>query len=233
MKMAESQYTESIKIVSIQMPFFPVVIHPELNLLSEPDGGINYWLLGEKKLLNLLPISSLGISSSRNYITRILDFLLNEYHQWIFKTLTEILDRIISEKNPDIILFPEYSLPIYSSPEIKELLKQKSENRCIIGGIGSHFHEGKKTNEFIIINNGNVRTGAKLVPNEDEKQLGITGGEGPLVFEISLTRDEGQWEIYIEINMCSDFIDSVAGGTSIVSKRVMKDLGQIDPNAIK
>ena len=55
---------ESICVAAVQFPFIPVVIHhPETNWLSEPDGGINYGLVGGEMKTNFPRLSSIPISS--------------------------------------------------------------------------------------------------------------------------------------------------------------------------
>lgn len=208
---------ESICVAAVQFPFIPVVIHhPETNWLSEPDGGINYWLVGGKPESCFPRLSSLPIPK---YKDRIEEYLSSDYQNWLVRTVNGILDSIIKTKEDvDIILFPEYSLPLEINNELKNILKECSEGRCIVGGIGSvckNAEEDKK-NRFVVANNGKLEYGEKIVPNNDEVKSGIVGGKGPLIYEVSLdhTKEKNR-EIYIEILMCSDYMAVANSGSKV------------------
>jgi hypothetical protein len=201
---------ESICVAAVQFPFIPVVIHyPETNWLSEPDGGINCGLVGGKMESNFPRLSSLPIPI---YKDRIEEYLSSDYQNWLVRTVNGILDLIIKTKEDvDIILFPEYSLPLEINNELKNILKEHSEGRCIVGGIGSvckNVKEDKK-NRFVVANNGKLDYGEKIVPNNMEADVGIVGGEGPLIYEVSLDHaKEENRKIYVDVLMCSDYIET-------------------------
>lgn len=201
-----------IRIAAIQFPFIPVIVHPEYNTLSEPEGNINFWIIGNQYQKTKTNVSTLAsLLKSNDIDTEILKNLQSDYIEWLVLTVEEILRFICNRENPDIILLPEYSLPYEESNELRDILSDYSEKRCIVGGIGSVNHNGKqKKNKFVVINDGNIQFGEKVVPNADEEKIGIEPGNGPLLHELTLQPDEGK-EVLAMITMCSDFIGSLSG----------------------
>jgi hypothetical protein len=197
-----------IRIAAIQFPFIPVIVHPGYNTLSEPDGNINFWIIGKDDQKINTNVSTLAsFLKSTDIDTEILKNLQSDYIDWLVLTVEGTLRFICNRENPDIILFPEYSLPLEVSNDLRDILSKYSEKRCIIGGIGSVNHNGKqKKNRFVVINDGNIQFGEKVVPNADEKKIGIEPGNGPLLHKLTLQPNEGK-EVLALITMCSDFLD--------------------------
>jgi len=211
----------SLCVAAVQFPFIPVVNHrPETNWLSEPEGGINYWLIGEKIKNDFPHLSSLSIP--KYYKDRIEEYLSSDYQDWLVRTVNDILDSIIKTKDDvDIILFPEYSLPLEINNELKNILKKYSEGRCIVGGIGSVCKNAKedKKNRFVVANNGKLKYGEKIVPNTDELKLGIVSGERDLIYEVSLDHaKEENRTMYVEVLMCSDCIETVKSDSKVQNR---------------
>ena len=218
-----------IRIATIQFPFIPVIVHPGYNTLSEPEGNINFWVIGnhyQKTKTNVSTLASLLKFNDIN--TEILKNLQSDYIEWLVLTVKEILRFICNRENPDIILLPEYSLPYEESNELRDILSDYSEKRCIVGGIGSVNHNGKqKKNKFVVINDGNIQFGEKVVPNADEEKIGIEPGNGPLLHELTLQPDEGK-EVLAMITMCSDFIGSLSGPVRRKLSQELTDKGLND-----
>lgn len=216
----ESGVLKSICVAAVQFPFIPVIHHPEMNWLSEPEGGINNWLIGKKAESNFPDLSSLQLPEDYEYYKdRIKEYLSSGYQDWLVLTVKGILDSIIkTREDVDIILFPEYSLPLEINKDLRRLLRKCSEGRCIVGGIGSVCKNAKedKKNRFVVANNGKLVCGEKVVPNDIERGLGIVGGEGYLIHKVKLnyTKEQDR-ELYIEILMCSDCIEKVKSGSKV------------------
>lgn len=206
---------KSIRVTAVQIPFIPVVIHPELNWLSEPDGGYNFWKLG-KEIDKCPQLASLPINEK--YLKKVEEYLFSDYKNWFRNTLSEILELIIRSENPDIILLPEYSIPLEVDNLLEDVLKKYSDGRCIIGGIGSvcKNESAERKNRFVIANNGKLTVGEKIIPNNLEVKLGIVGGEGPLLYEVDLNHAKKEHEkSYLLILMCSDDIDIAEPGSQV------------------
>ncbi len=197
---------KSLRIISIQLPFIPIIRDMNFFSLEEPDGGIGASILGQE-INGITKLSSFPIH--KNYKKKILAKFSQEYLDWMLRLTDEILESIIRLKSPDIILFPEYFFPAEQNVEFEKILKNHSRGRCIVGGVGSvqNKSEDMKKNRFIVANEGNLQYGEKIQPNQEEKRLGIIGGEGPLIFPMTFTRDGAKERTYIEVLMCSDFID--------------------------
>ena len=109
---------ETIRVAAIQIPFLPAIVNPNLNTLSEPEGNINFWIVGKKKKETN---SFKSILESANFYSKMMNEFQIEYIDWLSNTVNSILENLIEYDKPDIILFPEYSLPISPSIPTKEL----------------------------------------------------------------------------------------------------------------
>ena len=209
-----------IRIAAIQFPFIPVIVHPEYNTLSEPEGNINFWIIGkddQKTKTNVSTLASFLKSTDIN--TEILNKLQSDYIEWLIPTVEGILEFICIKEKPNIILFPEYSLPIEVFHELKEILIKYSERRCIIGGIGSVSINGaQKKNRFVVINDGEVRYGEKMVLTDEEKAWGIEEGDGPLLHVLKLYLNDKKQDFPVLITMCSDSIDLLTPPSRVSNK---------------
>ena len=119
---------ESIRIAVVQIPFIPVINHQDLNLLAEPEGGMNYALFGQEQR-QLPHFSDLPIPME--YKDKILNSFLKDYQDWLLSTIKQILE-IICTHEVDFIVFPEYSLPLEINPDLRDVLSRYSQNRCIV-----------------------------------------------------------------------------------------------------
>lgn len=209
-----------IRIAAIQFPFIPVIVHPGYNTLSEPDGYLNSRIIGnydQKINTNVSTLASL--LKSNNINTEILKNLQSDYIDWLILTVEGILEFICIKEKPHIILFPEYSLPLESSHELKEILIKYSERRCIIGGIGSVSINGaQKRNRFVIINDGEISYGEKMVLTDEEKARRIEEGEGPLLYVLKLYLNDKKQDFPVLITMCSDSIDLLTPPSRVSNK---------------
>jgi hypothetical protein len=214
---------KTIRVAVVQFPFLPVVFHHDRNLLSEPEGGINFWLLGGKTREDFPRLSSIRLP--KRYLTHIQNSFLLGYLDWLRKTVDDILTQLIIKRDPDIILFPEYSLPIQIDEELESILIDHSEGRCIVGGAGSVCASNEeKKNRFVVINNRSEPVfGEKVIPSKYEKKIGIIGGRGPLIHQINLPHLSEEYRtIQVVITMCSDFIDVVGAGSDI-QRQIIKE----------
>jgi hypothetical protein len=209
-----------IRIAAIQFPFIPVIVHLGYNTLSEPDGYLNSRIIGnydQKINTNVSTLASL--LKSNNINTEILKNLQSDYIDWLILTVEGILEFICIKEKPHIILFPEYSLPLESSHELKEILIKYSERRCIIGGIGSVSINGaQKRNRFVIINDGEISYGEKMVLTDEEKARRIEEGEGPLLYVLKLYLNDKKQNFPVLITMCSDSIDLLTPPSRVSNK---------------
>lgn len=216
----------SLRIASLQIPFIPTTITSKFNSFFEPDGGINFWLLGERHQKS----EFFQVFLKNNCInTELPKIFLSEYINWITSVVEELLDYICRYEDPDIVLFPEYSLPVTDiagfedSQDLLKILIKYSENRCIIGGTGVISHDIKGHNRFIVVTNGNITFCSKKVPNDDEKDY-AKSGNGPFIHELSLKDNK---KAIIMVAMCSDFINSGITPESFQSA-VNKEIEQMD-----
>ena len=209
-----------IRIAAIQFPFIPVIVHPDYNTLSEPEGKLNSWIIGnhdQKINTNVSTLASL--LKSNNINTEILNIFQSDYIKWLILTVGGILEFICIKEKPHIILFPEYSLPLERSHELKEILIKYSERRCIIGGIGSvNINGAQKKNRFVIINDGEISYGEKMVLTDEEKELGIEGGGGRILHVLKMYLNDKKQDFPVLITMCSDSIDSVTLKSQVLDK---------------
>jgi hypothetical protein len=200
-----------IRIAAIQFPFIPVIVHPEYNTLSEPEGNINFWIIGKDDQKTKTNVSTLAsFLKSTDIDTEILKNLQSDYIDWLIPTVEGVLEFICIKEKPHIILFPEYSLPLEISHKLKEILIKYSERRCIIGGVGSVSIKGEqKKNRFVIINDGEIKNGSceKMVLTDKEKAWGIVEGEGPILHVLKLYVNDKKQDFPVLITMCNDFID--------------------------
>lgn len=201
-----------IRIAVVQIPYLPILIHPEANIntLSEPEGSIGYWVVGEKnKEKNELFAQFL---ESNGISMEILKKFYFEYIKWITFSVQGILKYVTCE-DPDIIIFPEYSLPIELLEELKDTLKKYSEDRYIIAGTGVIYEPDKNrenTNNFVVVNNGKILSGGKKILCEDEKKWGIIkSGNGPFLYKMKFKNGK---ETFVHVAMCSDCISLAKPG---------------------
>lgn len=207
-----------LKMAILQFPFLPLVKTPDLTTLSEPDGGLSNWLLGEEKREPSSPTFS-DLPLPNGYKNEVEEYFASEYQDWLFVTVTGLLEWVTSKKSPHIILFPEYSLPTQIDRRLEDLLLEHSENRCIVAGTGSvskRATEGRK-NRFCVVHNGEMKYGEKVVPTDiEQEEFGIERGKGPLLYPIALTLDSKEAsDFFIEISMCSDYIERVKTGSDV------------------
>ena len=226
---------ESIRIAAVQFPFIPIVIHDsENNWLSEPDGKINYWLNGKEIAEDFPVLSSVFLPQfSKEMTEHIRTFLSEDYQDWLYITIKDILYSLVKVHDVDIILFPEYSLPLEINSDLKSLIMSYSDGRCIVGGVGSICkNSSERKNRFFICNNNDIVYGEKVQPNNMEIDAGIKEGEGPLIHEIQLRRIS-QETIFTSVLMCSDSIEKAKDG-SRVQDQLIKELNEkeLDRNKI-
>ena len=186
-----------LRIVTMQFPFIPVYVRSNLNSYSESEGNINHWICGEEEIEDLSLLESFLILRSR-----IGNIFISDYIEWLSQFLDDSLTYICEKENPNVIIFPEYSIPMELSKDIESKLLEFSKKRCIIAGVGSVNCD---KNKFVIINNGEIRYGEKVAPSPIEKD--VIKGKGPLIQPIKLYQDGSEVELNILIAMCSDYID--------------------------
>lgn len=198
-----SQSIYKLRIITVQFPFIPVFIKSDLNTLSEPEGRVNYWISGGERVLNKKILTLYEILQYATQDKKISQNFQNSYLEWLSSIIDEILEIVVNKENPDIIILPEYSVPIEISEEIKKILIKWSKKRCIIAGIGSINNE---YNKFVVLNDGALTICKKFCPNPDEIKLGIKSGDGPFLHKIKLHYNKEPKVIYGLIPICSDFL---------------------------
>lgn len=221
-KTKRSNVMESVRIAVVQFPFIPVIKYSNDDYsFEEPDGKINFWLIGEQIQKKFPSFSSLNLEQIPDErIRAIKDYLAEDYQDWLRYVVKEILDVLVKTQNVDIILFPEYSLPIEIDSKLRKILKSYSEGRYIVSGVGCVCNGNRKRkNRFMVCNNMKIAYGEKVEPNEFEKEEGIIGGHGPLFFETQLGQSK-EGKIYASIPMCSDTIAKAEDGSPVQEQMI-------------
>jgi len=233
MKKMKSEHgiSESLHIAVVQIPFIPVIFHPNENSIFEPDGGINNWWLGEEIQQGLNFNDDLFTENS--YKTKIDDFFLKDYFKWLNSTVEQIFEHLLLEDCIDIVTFPEYFLPIELDEKLMKLLKDYSKNFCIVTGIGSVYckDKDKQFNRFVIVQDEEIKFCRKVSPIALEKELGISEGDGPLIHILKLKRPGSDiTNVPFIVLTCSDYLSMFKPGhpiNDVVSKE-LKDISLTD-----
>jgi len=162
-----------------------------------------------------------------NFNKKILKLFQSDYIEWLNKTVSQILGNICSIENPDIIVFPEYSLPFEVSQELEENIIKYSENRVIVGGLGSISNDSSNyKNRFFFANNKKIVKGEKIVPSPYENKI-IMEGNGPVLHNFFIDINNEKIELSSLIAMCSDFFDkgSYPGSYSRICEKEYNEKG--------
>ena len=147
------------------------------------------------------------------YKNKITNFFSDEYGTWLALTIEQILEHLTQEKNVDIIVFPEYSLPIEINEKIKQIIINFSNITCIVAGIGTVTSCGNipRKNRFIVAQNGELKYCEKVDRTPEERRLlGIIDGDGPVIHELKIKR-YGNSEIIVPFAVltCRDDLERV------------------------
>jgi hypothetical protein len=118
----------TVRVAVVQMDFFPAMISSSINYLLEPTGEDN----GFHRLMQLDEI----VEFSDNY--------QKEYIQLINYKVQTILS-YVSKKNTDVVIFPEYSIPVFILPTLNNF--SKKNNIIIIAGTHTVTNNNSSTYE--------------------------------------------------------------------------------------
>ena len=123
---------KSIIISIVQIPFIPHATNLDNVPSAFPDGLLGNWAIGLRGGRNELPFNELNINPE--WYNSITTGLSSSYNKWYEQLLCSILSHPTLIKS-DLILFPEYSMPI-ENEKIKKKIQELSQGKCIVGGIG-------------------------------------------------------------------------------------------------
>jgi len=218
---------DSLRIAIVQFPYIPIICDNDFNSLYEPDGGMNYWWFA-KPFKDGENFNDLDLK--KKYEDLIKKTFTDDYLLWLELTLKQVFEYIIHENDVDIIVFPEYSLPVEIDNKIKQMLIDFSKKTCIIAGIGSVTLENGnlKKNRVVVANNGELTYCEKIHPtNKETNLLGIVGGEGPIIHELKLKRLKNDSVLHFPFAVlnCRDNLERIQGGDPIQTI-VIKELAE-------
>lgn len=166
----EKTNDDIIRIASIQLHYIPAW-NVNYNCLTEPSGIVNIW-----KNEQTFSIIKQNLPSYTGIFDAFDELLINSYLEWLNNRIKSIFGFMEKTSlNPQIIVFPEYSIPF--EKEIYNTLRRFSKNKLVIAGTHTTTKDDwAKTNEGLVFKNGERIQIEKLTLGKGE-QNGQRGKE--------------------------------------------------------